>query len=666
MSDPGPGPEQAGAGNADPGASPENVARSNSGQAGTEPARFDPHRPPVAPIEAPVSRTHRTGRTVTGTPVVPDELRVPTRAVLPVGDATHRGLGSGIGGALGRALAAVIAHDALVLGSLLLLAAAVRLAGLPGRGDFDGDQGHDMLTLLRLVRDGVVPLLGPPTSVGDFHHGAAYYYLLAPVVWLFGPDPVAVLAFIAFLGTAAVGVTWWLARAIGGRAAALIAGLLIALSPAAIEESTFLWNPSPIPFFAVVALAAAWRAHQAGRARWWALAVASAGMVIQLHVLGIAFLPPILAFAFVDWRAARRHGDAARARRTVTGVIAGLGLVAILFIPLLLHEVQSDFSETRHALAYFTTPASSGAGAKGLDPFEAFAFTAIRVIGWPLMGVVTSAPGATLLVVSLGLVLGVWRMVVATGEEGRAVRWLGFTVLWGAIALTVLAPSLQTVVAGLPNDHYHAFLDPVVIILVALGLRAMAAGSGLDTGVDRTARTIVAGLVVILIFLDVSRWPPLTQPNGGWPAASQAGIRIAARSPGRVIDVRSLPLFKTAEGIGFPIVAAGGSAIIATDETSDLRPATPGSLIVIACDRLFEAVLTGTCGGTAEAGLLARIPGVGTGPESPLLIDRFDASPRTSISIYRQVGAGGAGAPSTGDVQQLQRPNPLRERPKLE
>jgi hypothetical protein len=130
--------------------------------------------------------------------------------------------------------------------------------------------------------------------------------------------------------------------------------------------------------------------------------------------------------------------------------------------------------------------------------------------------------------------------------------------------------------------------------------------------------------------------------------------------------VRGLPIFKTAEGIGFPIVAAGGSAIIATDATSALRPATPGSLIVIACDRLFEPVLQGTCGGSAEAALLARIPGIGTGAEAPVLIDRFDASPRTSISIYRQVGAGGAGTPSTGDVPQLKLPNPMRQLPALE
>ncbi|MBI3745431.1 MAG: phospholipid carrier-dependent glycosyltransferase, partial [Chloroflexi bacterium] len=241
-------------------------------------AALPPDRP--GRVRAVPGRPGRPGRVRagppprTGTPVAPDELRISSR---PVQAATPPGLVGRLGSRVEALLGALLARDVLVLAALLVLAAAVRLPGLASRGDFDGDQGHDMLTLLRFVREGVVPLLGPPTSVGDFHHGAAYYFLLAPVVWLFGPNPIAVLAFIAALGTAAVGITWWFARAVGGRATGLMAGLLMAVSPAAIEESTFIWNPSPIPFFAILALAAAWRAHRAGRARWWTLAVASAG-----------------------------------------------------------------------------------------------------------------------------------------------------------------------------------------------------------------------------------------------------------------------------------------------------------------------------------------------------------------------------------------------------
>ena len=82
--------------------------------------------------------------------------------------------------------------------ALLLLAALLRLPGLEARGTWDGDQGHDMLVLRAFVRDGVVPLLGPPTSIGDVHHGAWYYYLLSPAAFLTGGDsPLAVVALIA-------------------------------------------------------------------------------------------------------------------------------------------------------------------------------------------------------------------------------------------------------------------------------------------------------------------------------------------------------------------------------------------------------------------------------------------------------------------------------------
>ena len=41
-----------------------------------------------------------------------------------------------------------------------------------------------MRVLRALVVDGEVPLLGPRTSIGTFHHGAVYYYLLAPAAFL--------------------------------------------------------------------------------------------------------------------------------------------------------------------------------------------------------------------------------------------------------------------------------------------------------------------------------------------------------------------------------------------------------------------------------------------------------------------------------------------------
>ena len=540
----------------------------------------------------------------------------------------------GPGARLRSAATTLFDRDALVLAFLLILASLTRLPGLAGRGDFDGDQGHDMLTLLYFVRDGQIPLLGPPTSIGEFHHGAAYYYLLAPFAWLSGGDPMAVLGGIAGFGIAAVGVTWWLARAIGGRAAGAIAGLLLAVSPAAIEESTFIWNPNPIPFFAVLALAAAWHARATGRARWWALAVASAGMVVQLHVLGIVFLPPTLVFGVAAARRASRDGDPERQRAVIRGLAGGIGLIALLFVPLLVHELQTGFLETQRLAAYFN--AAGGGQVAVLDPLQRLMFTGLRIMGWPLVGLVTGAPIAAIITVSITFVLGLWLMVGGRGDERVAARWLGFTVAWSAISLAVLAPSLQTVIAGLPNDHYHAFLDPVVIILLALAMRAFGSGAGLKTGADRAARMLMTTALIGLVLLEIGRWPPQTQANGGWPKARDAGARIAAAFPDATLDVRGLPEFKSAEGIGFPIVRAGGTAEIATGLASSSRPVVAGSVLVIVCDRLFERVIGDTCGGAAEDRFLRQLVVSGAAPDLMVLVDRFNASDRTSVSVYRR------------------------------
>ncbi len=523
-------------------------------------------------------------------------------------------------------LANLLARDWLMLGVVLAIAAATRLPGLEARAEFDGDQGHDVLTLLRFTRDGIFPLLGPPTSIGDFHHGDFYYLLLTPVGALFNSDPTAVVAAIALMGVAAVGVTWWLARAIGGRLAGLIAGVLLAVSPAGIDESTFIWNPNPIPLFAALALAAAWRGRQTGHARWWVLALASAGVVFQLHVLGVVFLPPLVALLVVEIRNARRRGDGAAVRRLLWAGLAGIGLIALLFVPLLINELQTDFGETRHAIAYFTSsPPTSGQ----LDIIERLVITIFRVIGWPLVGVITAAPLGAALAVALTLSLGVWAAVSARGEQRVALRWLGGTIAWSALALSILAPSLQTVVAGLPNDHYHAFVDPVVVVLLSVAGVALAAPSrapGTNRAiVDVTARSLLALGLVFVVGVEVSRWPGTVDPNGGWPAARVAGERIVATtrtSPVALIDV---PGFKTPDGIGFPIVHAGGSLV------SDPWAA---SYIVVPCDRLFESVVGAKCGGPAEDRQMRYLTDDGAHP-MPALVARFDASDRTSVSIYQ-------------------------------
>jgi 4-amino-4-deoxy-L-arabinose transferase-like glycosyltransferase len=520
----------------------------------------------------------------------------------------------------------VTTFDRLSLLSVVAVAALLRIPGIDARGQFDADQGHDMSTLVAFTRDGVVPLLGPRTSVGEFHHGAFYYYLLAPASAISGGDPVVVTLLVALLGIAAVALTWWLGRSIGGRVtgpvAGLVAGTLLAVSPGAIEESTFIWNPNPIGFFAVLSIAAAWKAWRSGRAGWWALAIAAAGAVTQLHVLGVVFLIAMVGVGLIELR---------RDRGVPAGLLTGLLIVGLLFLPLLLYELQGGFQETRAVVGYL----SSDTGALG-DPVSALAFTLLRVVGWPLVGLVTDVPqlAGVMLAVMIGVVVLGLRM--AGGAEATGLRWLVGILGFSTIALAFVAPSLQRVVPGLPNDHYHAFLDPIVVLLLAIPAGHAFSRASATWRERRRPLALVAMLVIgvgvaALELTALSRKPPHVDPEGGWPAAQAAGERIVRATAGTPIRLIGLPTFKLPDAIGFPIEHAGGQIGSRVDNP------VLGEMIVVVCDRLFEDVIGLPCGGPAEDEHVASLTETSSAPEAepPVLVDRFDASPRTSVSIYR-------------------------------
>ncbi|HET9457374.1 MAG TPA: glycosyltransferase family 39 protein, partial [Candidatus Limnocylindrales bacterium] len=393
--------------------------------------------------------------------------------------------------------------DRLVLVGLLVLAAVLRFVDLPTRGTWDSDQGNDMLVLRGLVLDGRVPLLGPPTSIGDFHHGVLYYYLLAPAAALTGADPIGIVGAIALAGVAAVAVTWWLARSIGGSIAGAAAGLLMAVSTSAVDESTFIWNPNLIALSSSVALAGAWRAWTSGRPGWWIVAVAGAIVTMHCHVLGTVLLPVVGGLLVAD---IRRHDSGAA--RTARLRIAGLGAAMLIasYVPLAIHELSNDFSETRAAIDYIT----GGGEPSGTALPARLAVVAIRVLSWPLSGLITDAPVAAVLGAGLVVVLVAWRALAATGPERAAARWFGLGLVWSVAALTVGASGLASVVPGLPNDHYHAFVDPIVFVVVGLGAAAIWRWRWRAAPAERPVAgpALAIALVGIIVAFNLANQPP--------------------------------------------------------------------------------------------------------------------------------------------------------------
>jgi hypothetical protein len=468
-----------------------------------------------------------------------------------------------------------------------------------------------MLVLRALVVDGQVPLLGPPTSIGDVHHGAWYYYLLAPAAALGGTAPEAVVGAIALAGVAAVGVAWWVGRFLGGSVAGFVAGLVMAVSATAIEESTFIWNPNLIPLASALALAGMWQAWATRRARWWLLAFVGVVVTMQFHVLGVVLLPPVVAVFAAD---ARRRPDGPERAAVLRAGVGGLAILVIGYAPLVLNELTTGFAETQALLAYLR----EGGEPVALDPLARILFVGIRGLSWPLTGLVTDALVAA--VAASAGVIGIlaWRSRV-DGAERTATRWMAATLAWSTVVLALAAPSLATVTPGLPNDHYHSFLDPLVFVVVGLGAGALWRAGGER---DRSLRALARGAAVIavgaLVAFNVLRWPSAVAPDGGWPTAREAAVRIEGWVGDRPVALLGLPELKPADAIGFPLVDRGVAIV----------PAARAAALVIVCDRLFEAAIGAACGGPAEDAA------VGPPGRFAVLVDRFDVSPRTSVSVY--------------------------------
>jgi 4-amino-4-deoxy-L-arabinose transferase-like glycosyltransferase len=513
--------------------------------------------------------------------------------------------------------------DAAALVALLALAALLRLPGLAARGTFDSDQGVDALVVRSLVRDGVVPLLGPHTSVGEFHHGALYYYLLAPAgLPARGDDPVHLVALIALLGVAAVGVTWWLGRAIAGPVAGLVAGLVLALSATAVEGSTFIWNPNPIPFFAACSLAAAWRAASGGGARWWLAAAATQAVVQQLHVLGILGLVPLVGLW--AWSAAESSRDRPALLRA--GLV-GAGIIALGYLPLLVHELGHDFAETRGAIEWLT----GGSGDKGPGLAVRLLFVPLRVLSFPLSGPIAEAIGVAVVAVTAWLGLVAVGLLRARGTERGGLAWLAGSTVVAVAGLVVGVRSLG-VVTPLPADHYHAFLWPAIAAAAGVAAailwrgeaRARRAG-GLRAGGGELLRR---GLVMVVLIAfggwNLATQPPAVAADGGWPAAERAGGRVAAAVAGQAVAVVGVPSFKGTGALDYPLAVLGNPPVPIG--------AAP-SRVAVLCDALFEEVVGAACGGPAEAARLAEL-GIVPGR----LLDRFEAAPGRWISVYEVAG----------------------------
>lgn len=203
----------------------------------------------------------------------------------------------------------------------LLLAAALRLPQLsirPMHCDeaVHADKLNELLTTGRYVYD--------PHE----YHGPTLYYATLPICWLRGAATIADLderdlrIVPVIFGLATIALLPLIVDGIG-RCAALIAGLLLAVSPAMVFYSRYYIQETLLVFFTFLAIAAGWRYVQSRRSGWALLCGVSVGLMHATKETCVIALGCAAAALFAAWFLGRklRHpqGREAASRRRSRG-----------------------------------------------------------------------------------------------------------------------------------------------------------------------------------------------------------------------------------------------------------------------------------------------------------------------------------------------------------
>jgi 4-amino-4-deoxy-L-arabinose transferase-like glycosyltransferase len=417
------------------------------------------------------------------------------------------------------------------------------------------------------------------------------FWLQAASARILGFDGVALMIPGVVAGVASVALVHHLVRRAWGRPAALLAALLLALSPISVVTARSNLVDGVLVAILLLAALAVTRAAESGRLRWLLLCAVLVGLGFNVKMLEAYLVVPAygllyLATAPASWR-----------RR-----IAHLGLAAAVMVALSLSWVtavdhvpatqrpyvgsSTGDSEVNLALGYngwgrvtggllgrgAARPAAPNPPTGSARPALA-AFTAresgapgpLRLLAQPL----ASQTGWLLPLALIGLVAAAARQRWRGPADGRRRSLL----LWGAWLLTV---GVFFSVAGFIHAYYLAMLGPAIAALAAVGLTVMweearRAPRRRWMLMAAVAVTVAEAVVTLADFPEWSRWlTPLVAVSAAVAVAALAMRRwtVVAAIAGAVALVAA-PAAWTLD----TVATASSAALPSAGPTSATLPA---------------------------------------------------------------------------------------------
>lgn len=382
---------------------------------------------------------------------------------------------------------------------IIFTAAFFRLYKIEGYMTFLGDEGRDAIVVKDILTKFDLPLLGPPTSIGNMYLGPLYYYMMAVSMAISWLNPVSSAVMVALVGTATVGFIYYFCRIWFGKSAAIFSAILYSVSPVNIIYSRSSWNPNPAPFFALLALFGFYQAHKSRNYLWFVLTGISIAFCIQMHYLALILIPiyGILWFYELNSNTSKKLQINLFWHSSIFAVVAFLFLMS----PLVIFDFRHNFMNYRAITAFFgnreTTVNLNILNTLGriIPIFSSNLLSRYLTGGTQVLAVLLS------ILLPIPLILGIIKKI-----KNVEISWPSLALgIWLVVGLVGLSLYKQTI-----YDHYLGFLSPVIYLL-------FGALFALNLQVSKKYQQLFKGVLIILavflIFTNLQKSPLLLPPN---------------------------------------------------------------------------------------------------------------------------------------------------------
>jgi len=418
----------------------------------------------------------------------------------------------------------------LILGAILLLAAGLRLTRL-GLVEFKYDEATTARSALRIARDGEFPAVGMVSSEGPRNPALMSYVLAVP--FAFSRDPRLAAGWVALLGVAAVGLTYWLGYTFFDWRVGAVAAVLFATSPWAVFQSRKIWAQN-LPLFTILFVFSV--LTLVTRRAPWALvpAMAAVGCLVSLHLGGLAFVLVLTVVAIL-------FSENVQPGPLLIGLVLLLGILA----PYVVHDARHDWSNLRSL--WGLAPSSAG-----FNP-QAFTMAARVASGYHLQDLAGAGHANFLATMPnllwidqveiglfwIGFVWLVWRVA----REGLAQR-AGLSTLGRARVVLLcwfLIPAALLTRRTPVQPHDFNLLYPVQHLVIALLIADVL--DWVKPRLDRVSRTAARwfSVVPVLLVTGVVIWQIVFQQTlltfvdkhptpGGYGAPAKYALSAAGRA----------------------------------------------------------------------------------------------------------------------------------------